>query len=335
VRAVEVEGWARRLIEVVQSGGSHEDSRVEFKAEWPSDPNKCARRIAGHCNAARGDLVLWLIGVDEGAGQVIGVQAEDLATWWPKVRAEFDGDMPDLQEHALDVDGLTVVALLFETDRAPFVVRNAAHGIAGGGPVQREVPWREGTAVRSATRAELLKLLLPLQTMPTLEVTSAVAHLHPLDGATVAWSVEVTVYATLPINPGLVLPNHRSTATLAVPVVGYVTELDVGLRAGSFEYGRGLRVPDGGVHTVHQGDDQVIIEGPGFFRVLMSKAVERPPVVDLLFEPLVVSVRLRPAGTDLVIPFSVTLPPDARDVEDAENYRRALIRWEDREGGGR
>jgi hypothetical protein len=41
----------------------------------------------------------------------------------------------------------TLVALWFETDRAPFVVKNPE-----GGAITREVTWREGTAIRSATR---------------------------------------------------------------------------------------------------------------------------------------------------------------------------------------
>ena len=56
-------------------------------------------------------------------------------------------------------------ALYFETDRAPFVVKNQE-----GGTIQREVPWREATGVKSATRSQLLRLLSPLQRLPSLEV---------------------------------------------------------------------------------------------------------------------------------------------------------------------
>ncbi len=51
-----------------------------------------------------------------------------------------------------------VVAMLFETDRAPFVVKNPAYGTVGGDPVSLEVPWREGATTRSARRRDLLRL---------------------------------------------------------------------------------------------------------------------------------------------------------------------------------
>jgi hypothetical protein len=124
LRAIEIEDWARRIIDGVQRGTTIEDSRVEFKSEWPKDENKAARRIAGHCNANTGDHVLWLIGVDEKSG-VVGVSSGDMATWWPSVKSEFDEQAPSVQEVALSVEGHTVVVLLFETDLAPFVVRNA------------------------------------------------------------------------------------------------------------------------------------------------------------------------------------------------------------------
>lgn len=55
--------------------------------------------------------------------------------------------------------GPTVTALVFETNRAPFVVRNKHYGQTNAGPIEREVPWREGTSIRSATRADLLMVL--------------------------------------------------------------------------------------------------------------------------------------------------------------------------------
>lgn len=71
VRAVEVEAWARQLVERVLAGAPQEDSRVDFEASPPS-PEHSARQIAGHCNAARGASVLWLLGVDENGHAVPG-----------------------------------------------------------------------------------------------------------------------------------------------------------------------------------------------------------------------------------------------------------------------
>ena len=77
IRAHEIENWVLEIIEQVESGQPNEDYRVELKAEWP-DAKKAARRIAGHANAAHGEPILWVIGVDEKKGAV-GVNNEELA----------------------------------------------------------------------------------------------------------------------------------------------------------------------------------------------------------------------------------------------------------------
>ena len=66
--------------------------------------------------------------------------------------------------------GQSVVAVLFDTERAPFTVKNPAFGQTGGGPVELEVPWRDGTRIRSARRSELVQLLSPLAERPSLDV---------------------------------------------------------------------------------------------------------------------------------------------------------------------
>jgi len=88
MRAHEIENWVLRIIEQVESGQPNEDYRVELKAKW-LDAKKAARRIAGHANAAHGEPILWLIGVDEEEG-VVGANNEELANWSAQVRAEFD-----------------------------------------------------------------------------------------------------------------------------------------------------------------------------------------------------------------------------------------------------
>lgn len=126
MRPTEIEGWALRIIEQVEKSQPVEDFRVELKADWIADPNKTARRIAGHANAARGVSILWLIGVDETNG-VVGADPTELANWFPAVEAEFDGIAPELTDLNVPTDnGKSVVALFFETDRAPFLVKNSA-----------------------------------------------------------------------------------------------------------------------------------------------------------------------------------------------------------------
>lgn len=172
MRPIEIEQWTLRVVERVKSGQPNEDARVELKATWPTEHQKAARRIAGHANAARGEPILWVIGVDpagaDEAARVPGAVDHDLAKWWPAIAAFFDdGVTPDHFAVNVPIDDRTVVAIQFDTDRAPFVVTGAPQGA-----VQREVPWREGTAIRSARRQDVLRLLAPLQSMPTIESLS-------------------------------------------------------------------------------------------------------------------------------------------------------------------
>jgi len=159
MRTSEIERWALNVIRQVERQQPVEDSRVELKSAWPTDHSKAARRIAGHANAARGEHILWLIGVDETVG-VVGADYVEFSNWIRQVESNFDQLSP--RAHSLDVptnSGQTVVALVFETSRAPFVVKNPAYGSRPNDPISLEVPWRDGTSTRSATRADLLLVL--------------------------------------------------------------------------------------------------------------------------------------------------------------------------------
>src|SRR5262249_17835092 len=180
VKSFQIESWALRVIERVEAKQPHEDSRVELKAEWP-DYQKAARQIAGHANAARGEPILWLIGVDKDRG-VTGADYNELANWYPPVQSQFDALAPRLVDVNVPWKGKTVVALLFETDRFPFVVKNPVNGQPGCGPVSLEVPWRENTATRSATRSDLIRLISPLRNSLDVEGLDAGLCAYPRRG---------------------------------------------------------------------------------------------------------------------------------------------------------
>jgi hypothetical protein len=86
--------------------------------------------------------------------------------------------VPSLRNFALRFNDVTLVALCFETDRAPYVVLNADFGTVRGDPAKREVPWREGNSTRSAKRQELLRLLAPTVRLPEVEILSAGANVR-------------------------------------------------------------------------------------------------------------------------------------------------------------
>lgn len=169
---MQLEGLVHEIADRVKAGGVVEDSHVELKGPWITDHAKAARQLAGHCNAALGDHAIWIFGIDEHAG-VVGCVAEDMADWWARVRKWFDGTAPHLLiDRAVPIEGKTTVALVFSTDDAPFVVENPLFGSTKG-VSKFEVPWREGTAVRAARRADLVRLLGRRHGRPTLSLVSS------------------------------------------------------------------------------------------------------------------------------------------------------------------
>ena len=155
----EVEIWAREIVEAVLSNQPVEDARVELKSTL-LDPRRAADRLAGHANAARGTPILWLIGVDEKNRTITGVDPMELGGWYKSVNSCFDGFAPRLSiDSNIRLASSTIVALYFETHQgAPFVVKGAK-----GGYPEFIVPWRVGTELRAANRAQLLTILVPIR----------------------------------------------------------------------------------------------------------------------------------------------------------------------------
>ena len=106
----DIERWAWTIIRRVEKKHPSEDFTVELKTIWPTDAKKVARQIAAHANAALGNELLWLIGVDEASG-VTGADFAELSNWWTQVKSEFDGATPDIIPLNIDINGRTIVAL--------------------------------------------------------------------------------------------------------------------------------------------------------------------------------------------------------------------------------
>lgn len=160
----EIELWAREIIESVLNCQPVEDSRIELKAQW-IDPIKAAPRLGGHANAARGENILWLIGVDERNSSLTNIDATEKGDWYKSVEKCFDGFAPRLLVDVnFKVNGNVIVALYFDSaTEAPYVVKNPK-----GGFPEYSVPWREGTDLRAARRENLLRILLPFYSFRNL-----------------------------------------------------------------------------------------------------------------------------------------------------------------------
>lgn len=212
MKSQELENRVLQIAAAAVRGEQIEDSRIELKSDWP-DAKKAARRLAAHANSARSDWILWVIGLDEKGRSVRPAREAGFTEWWAKVAAEFESVSLDPQVLSVACDGGTVVALFCPTDRAPYVVRNP-----DGGAIQFEVPWRVSNDVRSATRAQLLTLLVPLSSVPSVELLGGVLSATYKDGPQGsgqrrgATDVRVSLYVTPQRQERIVFPFHRCRA---------------------------------------------------------------------------------------------------------------------------
>jgi hypothetical protein len=258
MRTNEIENWALSVIDRVNAGQPVEDQRVELKADW-IPPDKAARQIAALANALHGEPGLWLVGVDETRG-VQGVTFVEVANWFPQVASMFDGLVPDPTIINVPVAGKTVAAFLFDTERAPFVVRVEKTGYL-------EVPWRGSTQTRSARREELLRLLSPLQRMPDLEVFGAAVEMErPGGGAEKmeVWRAALMVFANTRGDTRVVIPFHRCTGVLTFPNQNFTHAFT------KFQIKPGLRNPG----TILASATEAVLNGPGTF--LLNAQLEIP-----------------------------------------------------------
>jgi len=225
----EIEVWARRILSRIADGGPLEDSLVELKSKWPS-PRWHARQLAGHANAARGNPIMWLIGVDEKSG-VCGASENEAGDWYNQIKSEFDGGVAPAMTGPVSFDyaGHTVVAVVFSTTRPPYVIKNPARDTEKSGPFSLEVPWRDGTNTRSAGRAELLVVLSEEVVIPNIDVRRAliaaktIHRQHPLgtyssttprELLVTKWRIEADLYLAYAGTGTLFVPFHHCTAVV-------------------------------------------------------------------------------------------------------------------------
>ncbi|WP_341942335.1 ATP-binding protein [Microbacterium sp. LWH10-1.2] len=211
MNATQLEALVLQAVDAVKAGVNPEDDRIEFKRDWPGIDK--ARQLAAAANQARGDHIIYVIGVDDKTGIVHPLDGTDPATWWAQFEARFDEVAPELVRHvALAVSPEErVVALLFRTDRAPYLVKVGAEG--GG---QLEVPIRAGTRTRSAKRHELLRMLYPAVHVPQISAIAAALYVfdrgYSAPPGALAMSLWVKAYFDSSDDSTPFLPYHLAHA---------------------------------------------------------------------------------------------------------------------------
>ncbi|MEV0757155.1 hypothetical protein [Streptosporangium sp. NPDC050280] len=248
MRAQALEARVLALVEKVLGGSSVEDSLVECKADWPGEEK--ARQLAGHANSSQGEPIIWIIGLDEKAHRVSSRDPGiDLAIWWDKIRARFDEGIAPNMVQSLVVpvgEGTSVLALAFETDRAPYVVK------ALTGNVERDVPVRKGTATRSANRSDLIRMLTPVMRLPEVSVVHASGNVRRFEGGATAHErleigFAISLFLYSPGDGATVFPKHlmrgeielsdKSSAVRIIEVAPYYHGMSKEERSNQPRYG--------------------------------------------------------------------------------------------------
>lgn len=205
-----------QAIDALRAGANPEDDRIEFKRGWPGVEK--ARQLAAAANQARGESIIYVIGIDDKTGASHPLDDTDPATWWAQMEARFDEVSPDLVLHiGVQIsESDRVVALLYRTDRAPYLVK-----VDAGGGGQLEVPIRVGTRTRSARRHELIRLLYPAISTPELVPLFGQLTMSPpqLFGVSprdfVAFHLTANIYFEHVSASPAFLPWHAVSATLS------------------------------------------------------------------------------------------------------------------------
>jgi hypothetical protein len=272
LRRIEIEARALQAVEAVLAGGRVEDDLIECKADWPDESK--VRQLAAHANAARGDPIIWLIGVDEKTHQVTKPRDVDQADWWAVMSKRFDEVFPELLHVVVHIDdGKTVAALAFTTDQSPYVITRGAEL----GRVEREVPIRVATGTRSAHRHELLRMLAPVVAVPqafpiNVSVSTSVHDWHESSPLMLSATVFFEHSGAAPV----MLPVHQMFARVDFDTRHFASDLPpIHMSISHDEMsiiqdGETTPAPFG----IQERPDGVVVSGPGSLQVTGSAIIE-------------------------------------------------------------
>lgn len=228
----------------------------------------------------------------------------------------------------MPIEGKTLIALLFETNRAPFLVKNNNPQC---GQIEVEVPWRELTKTRTARRSDLIRLLEPLIHSPNIEIFTAEFTIYPVTtngkDRVYQYHVKIATYITPRSRDSIFIPCHRCNLSL---LLGDVTISD-------WQTVR-LTPPPGaigmlGSHTIRATDTEAIIDGLGqlqveFWTIQPSHFLDEVfegRNLDKLDENVKVVLKILPTGSQAPVCISLSLASTSKYGDS--NNGGILGRW--------
>ena len=336
MRLSELEGWIPQVADAVKAKHPNEDSRVELKSVWLA-PTDMARHLGGHANAAHGEPILWIIGLDEKSG-VVGVEKKEIADWLPGMESEFESVSPTLI-HSLNVaiEDVTLVGLYFATDRAPYVVKNPKRGQPNCGPIDLEVPWRKGTSTRSARREDLMRILVPKQRFLLFDILKGAIEikLEKSKDATsekdFSWELTVEMYVEPPSLEMVVIPFHRCAATIIKPFGSENLPLE-GFRV--YPPTSGILLQRDGDYesnvlskTVRSTPSEAIFSGPGLVNLTAKARTNCRPMATLPND-FVCRVDIAQSRAEEAQSFKIVFSDRAGDLENRKRVKWKFVNGE-------
>lgn len=227
-----------------------------------------------------GESILWLLGVDESKG-VIGLNNEvEVSNWYSSVEKYFQDVMPRLAKSInIKYGELTFFALLFETDRAPYVVKTPE-----GGRIQCEVPWRIGNSTQTARRADLLRILTPSTKLPDIEILGTNSNLKFAGMEDIYW-VSFDLYIVPKEGQELVIPYHKCEANFS-----FSNGLEY--NHDSLDFRSRSRNDEDSLYLTISANE-IVFFGPA--RIEMRVSFRKPATDTWVEEQIDVQVKLRPS----------------------------------------
>jgi len=162
---------------------------------------------------------------------------------------------------------MTIVALLFDTGSSPYVIKNPNANKQGCGPIKLEVPWREHTTTRSATRNDLLRILVPTTRLPTIDLISGSVEITRR-AKEVYWNVNLELYISPVDNNLVVIPFYRISLRLKTRAYDDPIDLkDVRVippsRPVTGPRSHGIFQREPASHTLASSPKELVVYGPG------------------------------------------------------------------------
>lgn len=199
--------------------------------------------------------------------------------------------------------------------------------------VEREVPWREGTRIRSAQRSDLINVLASSAASPHLEVLRVRATLVKSLGSErrpgthsqeivyvphFAWTLSVQLYVTPRHQELLVFPVHRTSLLLRVRDRQKVMQ-QLKYSIQYLRYGSGSTKADS--RTISRTSTEAFTNGPGVLEV--TGELDEPPHDFQTVDEVNATFSVRPAGSEVRASAEAQATRRKSGVQDKEN----IIDW--------